>query len=51
MRKLMYIMVALFILGPVLTSCSSSRGMCKSKKKFYKTQKCWDAKKQRMVRC
>lgn len=50
-RKIMYLLLALFVLGPVLTSCSSQRGMCKSKKKYYKSQKCWNAKKQRMVRC
>ena len=50
-RKIMYLLLALFVLGPVLTSCSSQRGMCKSKKKYYKSQKCWNAKKQKMVRC
>ena len=50
MKKLMYIILAIFIFGPILSSCSSSR-MCKSKKKYYKSQKCWNAKKQRMVRC
>ena len=51
MKKLMYIIVAIFIFGPILSSCSSSRGMCKSKKKYYKSQKCWNTKKQRMVKC
>ena len=51
MKKIMYFLVALFIMGPVLTSCSSSRDMCKSKKKYYKSQKCWNAKKQKFTRC
>lgn len=51
MKRIIYLMVICFIALPVLQSCSSSRGMCKSKKKYYKAQKCWNAKKQKMVRC
>ena len=51
MKRIIYLMVVCFIALPILQSCSSSRGMCKSKKKYYKTQKCWNAKKQKMVRC
>lgn len=45
--------IAVLLTGLFLvSSCSSSRGMCKSKKKYYKqSQKCWNAKKQKMTRC
>jgi hypothetical protein len=49
-RNILYILLGLFLIGPIV-SCSSSRGMCKSKKKYYKAQKCWNAKKQKYTRC
>ena len=50
MKKIVIFLVALFVIGPILSSCSSQR-MCKSKKKYYKAQKCWNAKKQKYTRC
>ncbi len=44
--------LALLVTGLFLfSSCSSYNGYCKSKKKMYKSQKCWNAKKQKMTRC
>ncbi len=50
MRKVR-IFLAVLVTGLFLVGCSSYSGMCKSKKKYYKSQKCWNAKKQKMVRC
>lgn len=51
MRKLR-VFLTLAVTGLfLLSSCSSYSGYCKSKKKMYKSQKCWNAKKQKMVRC
>ena len=50
-KTILITLIGLFLFSPVLSSCSSYQGMCKSKKKYYKKQKCWNAKKQKLVRC
>lgn len=50
-KTIIYTLLGLFLLGPVFTSCSSTQGVCKSKKKYFKKQKCWNAKKQKYTRC
>ena len=43
--------IAMLLTGFLFSSCASQQ-MCKSKKKYYKSQKCWNAKKkQKMTRC
>lgn len=51
MRKIIYFIVLLFLAAPVLQSCSSTRKYCKTSKKKMKPAKCWNAKKQKYVRC
>lgn len=52
MKKIIYLLLFVFIAGPALQSCGSSR-TCKSKKykKSMYQKKCWNAKKQRYTRC
>ena len=43
--------VAMLLTAFLFSSCASQQ-MCKSKKKYYKnSNKCWNAKKQKMTRC
>ena len=51
MKKIIYFIVLLFLAAPVIQSCSSSRKYCKTSKKKMKPLKCWNAKKQKYVRC
>lgn len=46
-KKILYLMLFMFIGGPVLQSCTSTRS-CKSKPR---PAKCWNAKKQKYTRC
>ncbi len=51
MKRVIYLLLFLFVAGPAIQSCGSSR-TCKTqkyKKKMY--NKCWNAKKQKMTRC
>lgn len=50
MRKVIYLMIMLFIAGPIVQSCGSSRS-CKTSKMKMKKMKCWNAKKQKYTRC
>ena len=51
MKRIIYFMIMLFIAGPIVQSCSSSRSYCKTSKKKMKPAKCWNAKKQKYTRC
>ena len=53
MRKISKLtFVAMLLTGLFLLSSCASQQMCKSKKKYYKnSNKCWNAKKQKMTRC
>lgn len=51
MRKVIYLMIMLFIAGPIVQSCGSSRSTCKTSKMKMKKLKCWNAKKQKYTRC
>ncbi len=44
-------LIATLLTGLFLVSSCASQRMCKSKKKYYKSQKCWNAKKQKFTRC
>ncbi len=50
MKKIIYLLLFVFIAGPALQSCGSSR-TCKSSKYKGKPAKCWNAKKQKYTRC
>lgn len=51
MRKIIYLLLFVFIAGPAIQSCGSSRSYCKTSKKKMKPAKCWNAKKQKYTRC
>ena len=49
-KKIIYLMLFMFIGAPVLQSCGSSRS-CKTSKYKMQKAKCWNAKKQKYTRC